>query len=75
LLLGTDKNGRTAWHYAASRGNSEILQKLWDCAKEKLTREEIYNKLLLGTDKDERTAWHIAKRRGNSEVLQNNRFC
>jgi len=28
LLLGTDKNGTTAWHIAAEEGNSEILQKL-----------------------------------------------
>jgi len=74
LLLGTDKDGRTAWHYAATRGNSEILKKLWEWAKEKLTREGINNKLLLGTDKEGRTAWHIAKRRGNSEILQNYRF-
>jgi len=33
LLLGTDKEGRTAWHWAAERGNSEILQKVWEWAK------------------------------------------
>jgi len=26
LLLATDKEGRTAWHLAAERGISEILQ-------------------------------------------------
>jgi len=55
---------------AAERGISEILQKVWEWAKENLT-EEINNKFLLGTDKDGRTAWHIAAERGNSEILQN----
>ena len=55
LLLGTDKEGRTAWHLAAEGGNSEILQKVWEWAKENLT-EEINHKFLLGTDKDVRTA-------------------
>ena len=70
MLLGTDTEGRTAWHTAAKRGNSEILQKIWDWAKENLTKEEINNKLLLVTDEEGRTAWHIAPERGNSEILQ-----
>jgi len=70
LLLGTDKEGRTAWHYAAKFGNSNILQKVWEWAKESLTKEEINDKLLLGTDKDGRTTWHYAATRGNSEILQ-----
>ena len=52
MLLGTNKNGTTAWHYAAKWGNSEILQNVWEWAKENLTKEEINDKLLLGTDKD-----------------------
>ena len=39
MLLVTDEEGRTAWHIAAERGNSEILQKLWDWAKENVTEE------------------------------------
>jgi len=65
LLLGTDKYGRTAWHRAAKRGNSEILQKLCEWAKENLTPEEINNELLLGIDKEGMTAWHSAAERGN----------
>jgi len=65
LLLGTDKNGRTAWHYAAKWGNSENLQKVREWAKENLTKEERNNKLLLSTDKDGRTAWHYAAIIGN----------
>jgi len=44
LLLGTDKIGTTAWHIAAERDNSEVLQKLWEWVKENLTPEEIKNK-------------------------------
>ena len=50
LLLGTDKNGTTAWHYAAMQGISEILQKVWEWAKKNLTKKNIKDKLLLGTD-------------------------
>ena len=67
MLLGTDNYGKTAWHRAAKRGNSEILQKLWEWAKENLTPEEINNELLLCTDKEGTTAWHIAAERSNSE--------
>ena len=70
MLLGTGKNGRTAWHYAAKRGNTEILQNVWEWAKGNLTTEEINNKLLLGTNIARRTAWHRAAERGNSEILQ-----
>ena len=38
MLLGTDKAGRTAWHRAAEWGKLEILQKVWDLAKEKLKK-------------------------------------
>jgi len=64
LLLGTDNYGKTAWHIAAQRGNSEYLQKLWEMAKENQTPEEIKNKLLLGTDQYGRTAWHKCSRSG-----------
>jgi ABC-type dipeptide/oligopeptide/nickel transport system permease subunit len=63
LLLGTDNKGRAAWHVAAARGKSEILQQLWEWANKKLTPEEINNKLLLGTDNKGRAAWHVAAAR------------
>jgi len=71
LLLGTEKEGRTSWHCAANWSNSEILEKLWEWAKQKLTTEEIKNKLLLGTDQDGKTAWHYADELGNTKILQN----
>ena len=70
MLLGTDRDGRTAWHIAAERGNSEIFKNVWEWAKENLT-EEINNKLLLGTDKEGRTAWHLAASRAIQRIYKN----
>ena len=50
LLLATDIEGKTVWHWAARWGYTEALQKLWEYAKENLTKDEINNKLLLATD-------------------------
>jgi len=58
--LGTDNEGRTVWHVAAACRKLEILQKIWEWAKEKLTTEEINNKLLLGTDNEGGIDWHLA---------------
>ena len=45
-------------------GAIQRFYKIWEWAKQKLTREEINNKLLIGTYKDGRTAWHYAAKRG-----------
>jgi len=71
LLLATDNMGNSVWHVAADWGTPEILQKVWEWAKEKLKREEISNKLLLATNKKGRTVWHIAAEWGKPEMLQN----
>jgi hypothetical protein len=44
LLLAHDKYRRNAWHIAALGGNQQVLEKLWKCANENLTRDEISNK-------------------------------
>ena len=44
MLLGTDCEGKTAWHLAAEKGNvlSElVLHRIWKWVEEKLTTEEI----------------------------------
>jgi len=53
----------------ASRGKLETLQKIWELANEKLTAEEISNKLLLDTDLKGMTALHEAAWKGNLGVL------
>jgi hypothetical protein len=37
-------------------GHIEVLEKIWECAKEKLTKEELRYKLLLAKDHREQTA-------------------
>ena len=69
MLFGTDSEGKTAWHLAAEKGNLEILHEMWECAEEKLTTEEISNKLLLGTHNKGQTALHLAAKEGNLEIL------
>jgi len=43
ILLGTDCEGMSAWHWAAKNGNLEVLTNVWEWAEEKLTTEEINN--------------------------------
>ena len=69
MLLGTEKYGRYAWHWGANRESSETLQKLWEWAKEVLTKGKL-SKLLLGTDKYRRNAWNWAADRFSSGTLQ-----
>ena len=71
LLLGTDNEGRTVWHWAALSGHLEILKKLWEWAKENLTAGKINNTLLFGTDKRKWTVWHFAAMEGHLETLKN----
>ena len=70
ILLGTANDGNTAQHCATERGNSEILQKIWECSKDKLTTEEVNNKFLLVTGNKERSPWHVATQCGKLEILQ-----
>jgi ankyrin repeat protein len=70
LLLVPDSGGNTAWHRAAGWGKLDVLQKIWDLAKDNLTREDIKYKLLLATNGEENTAWHWAARWGKLDVLQ-----
>jgi ankyrin repeat protein len=69
LLIGTDNEGRTDLHEAAYEGKLDILLQVWEWAEEKLTTEEINNKLLLATDNEGRTAWHGATYVGNPDIL------
>ena len=46
-------------------------QKLWECAAEKLTGQEINNTSLFATNDKRKTAWNLAALEGNLEILQN----
>ena len=57
--------GNTARHEAAERGQLEILEKLWNWAKElQLKPEEIGNELFLPKNKNGNAAWLEAAVRG-----------
>ena len=56
---------------AARNYEVEILEKLWDWAKElQLKPEELRNELLLSKDESKETAWHEAARRDKNEILE-----
>ena len=59
----------TVRHVAAHLGSLKVLKKLWEWIKEKLTSEEIKNKLL-ATENEGRTAWHLTAQKGKLEILQ-----
>jgi hypothetical protein len=71
LLLAKDHEGKTAWHKATEGGHVEVLEKLWNWAKElQLKPEEIRNKVLLSKNMYGNTAWHTAAGRGQVEILE-----
>jgi len=57
--------GMTAWHITAEIGKCEILHKIWEWAKELLTRVDLIRKKFLAKDKVGNTAWHVAVYMGN----------
>ena len=69
LILNKHGVGHTIWHAAVQQGKLELLQKIWDWAKESLTREEVNNLLLAKNYKGE-TAWQVAVRRRKLEILE-----
>ena len=70
-VLFKDMYGKTAWHMAAGRGKVDILEKLWDWAKElELKPEELRDNVCLSKDRYGQTAWHMAAGRGYIELLE-----
>ena len=61
-----DKDGKTAWHIAALFGNVEVLERLWDWAKElQLNPEEINNVVYLFKEKEVKNGLaHGSRKRG-----------
>ena len=62
-----DYFGATSLHSAAQTNNTEILELVWEWAKEELSPEELKHKLLLVADKSNSTPWHVAIEYGNPE--------
>ena len=42
--------GKTAWHNAAEKNITKLLDVMWEWGKEELTTEELSNKLLLAKE-------------------------
>jgi len=71
VLWLKDKSGKTACHNAAENGHVEVIEKLWDWAKElHIKTEEFRNEVWLSKDKSGRTARHMAAGRGHVQVLR-----
>jgi ankyrin repeat protein len=69
--LSKENSGKTAWHVAAGNGHIEVLEKLWDLAKEvQLNPEELRNEVWLSKDMYGQTAWHMAVGEGHVEILE-----
>ena len=63
--------GQTTWHKAALRGKDEVLEKVWDWAKElQLNPGELRNDVCLLKDNSGQTPWHKAAEYGKFEVIQ-----
>jgi ankyrin repeat protein len=67
LLLAKNYYGQSAWHIAAVKGNTEIVQKLWSWGKEE--QVNLKDDLFLAKNRDGETAFSIAAMNGNKEIL------
>jgi len=71
VYFSKDKLGQMAWHMAAEGIHIELLETLWDFAKElQLKAEELRNQLWLSKEKSGKTARHIAAGESHVEVLK-----
>ena len=69
MQLTEDNVKETAFHCAARRGKTEVLQKLLDWCTDELSAEEIIG-LLLAEDNWKQTAFHCAAESGETVMLQ-----
>ena len=53
---------------AALEGNVEVIEKVLECANEKLKSDEINNRLLLSKDRREQTVWNVAADESNTDI-------
>ena len=70
MLSASDRHGNTPWDLALKWGTLDLLQKIWEWAKENLTTEELNNKLFFATNHEKMTAWHMAAEGGRLDIFQ-----
>jgi hypothetical protein len=68
LLLAKDRDEYTLLHYTQYSDNVQILQRIWNLAKDHLSPEE-FNKFLLAGDKRMKTALKLAADRDKVKIL------
>jgi hypothetical protein len=57
---------------AAREGHVEVLEKLWDLAKElQLKPEELRNEMLVSKNNFDQTVWHIKQEKATLKYLRN----
>jgi hypothetical protein len=67
-LLAQVFHRQTTWQVEAWEGKVELLEKLWEWAKEVLSPQELNNYIVLAKDDSERTAWHVAEKTGSTKL-------
>ena len=70
LLLAQGKGGKTSWHVAVEEAHRDVLEKLWECAKKVLNRDQLNINFLLNKGDAKMTALHQATFSGNVEILE-----
>jgi hypothetical protein len=70
MLLRSDSEGNTVFHWAAKLGKPVILQEIWYLATNNLTVVEIKNKILSATDNDGKTVWFSAAKLCSQRMSQ-----
>jgi len=71
-LLSRGSLKYTAWHMAAGTGHVEILQKVWDWAKElQLKPEELRNDVWLSKSRLDYMVWHLAAEKATLKFYRN----
>jgi ankyrin repeat protein len=75
ILIAENKIGSTAWHLAASGGNTKVWQNLWDRAEKSLTLEDLTKNVLLAKDSLAKTILHRAAEGNDTELLEKMWMC
>jgi len=69
LLLSQNQYKRSALRQATKDGNLELAEKLWVCAKVKITPARLKNELFFKHDSRGISAWHTAIKKGTVKML------
>jgi hypothetical protein len=60
---------------ATNKDQLELLYIVWDCAKEILTQQLLYDYLILARNIGETTAWYMAVENGGLDIIHKLQEC